>query len=67
MQEVIAISGIYKNGLTALYLPESVQYINSTINDCMYLEKVFLNNSLKRLEGVKNCPKLKRVPAAAVA
>ncbi len=62
VQEVIAISGIYKNGLTALYLPESVQYINSTINDCMYLEKVFLNNSLKRLEGVKNCPKLKECP-----
>lgn len=60
--KVTAIMGMYKNGLTALYLPETIERIYWTIESCRYLETVHLNNSLRELEGVKDCPVLTDCP-----
>lgn len=59
---VIGIMDMYKNGLTSLYLPESIEWIFYTIESCRYLERVHLNNSLRELQGVRNCPVLTDCP-----
>lgn len=59
---VIGIYGMYKNGLTSLHLPETIEWIGHTIEECSYLERVHLNNSLRVLNGVKNCPVLTDCP-----
>ncbi len=59
---VVGISDMYKNGLTSLYLPETIERIYDTIESCRYLERVHLNNSLKVLNGVKDCPVLTDCP-----
>lgn len=59
---VIAVADMYKNGLTSLYLPETIEWIRHTIEECRYLERVHLNNSLRVLNGVKNCPVLTDCP-----
>lgn len=59
---VVGVTGMYKNGLTSLYLPESIQWIGSTIESCRFLERVYLNASLKVLYGVRDCPKLSYCP-----
>lgn len=59
---VVGIADMYKNGLTSLYLPETIEWIGHTIESCRYLERVHLNNSLKTLNGIKDCPKLSECP-----
>lgn len=59
---VCGLGAMYKNGLTALYLPETIEWIGSTIESCRFLEKVHLNNSLRVLDGVKDCPVLTECP-----
>ncbi len=59
---VVGLIGMYKNGLTGLYLPESIESIGNTIKECRFLQKVILNNSLKELDGIKDCPLLAICP-----
>lgn len=59
---VDAVDGMYKNGLTSLYLPETIHCIAWTIEECRYLERVHLNNSLRVLNGVRDCPVLTDCP-----
>ncbi len=60
--EVVAIDGFYRNGATVLRLPETIREINYTIHDCKLLEEVYLNDNLKELNGVIDCPKLSICP-----
>lgn len=59
---VRSVANMYKNGLTSLYLPETIECIAWTIESCRFLKKVQLNNSLKELEGVRDCPVLSDCP-----
>lgn len=52
------IMDMYKNGLTSLYLPETIESLGGTIVSCRFLKKIQLNNSLKELNGIKDCPEL---------
>ncbi len=60
--EVVSIAGFYRNGATVLRLPETIREINNTIRDCKLLEEVYLNDNLKELNGVIDCPKLSICP-----
>ena len=55
---VVGIRDMYRNGLKSLSLPETIEWIDHTIEKCRYLEKIHLNNSLKELQGIRDCPRL---------
>jgi hypothetical protein len=58
---VTGVYGMYKNGLTGLYLPETIEDI-PTVYKCRFLERVILNNSLKKFQGISDCPVLVECP-----
>lgn len=58
---VTGISGLFRNGVTILRLPETIRSLNSII-ECRMLKEVYLNNSLSKIEGIIECPNLKVCP-----
>lgn len=59
---IVGIKGFYRNGATSLRLPETIHTIDNTIEECKLLEEVYLNDNLKVLNGIRNCPQLRVCP-----